>query len=269
MDPRESRTFGTPCSASAPTTGPSSTGLTEDDATPRESPPRTAATSADAPSQAMHPLAGMLPGFIAIVSLAALFAVLAAGTGMDRAVGRFDQRVSTAIGDLVPTWLLHVAATVTHLGDPPVLVAVVCVVGAALAGWRRWGLFVVWLVATAGNGVLTRSLKAVFARARPVHDEPFAVADGFAFPSGHTTGALVVWGMLAWLVTRLAPPRWHAPALIAAACIAIATAASRVVLRVHWPSDVLAGAAAGGAWLLVCVSSAEIAWRWSERRRQH
>jgi membrane-associated phospholipid phosphatase len=39
-----------------------------------------------------------------------------------------------------------------------------------------------------------------------VHDHGFASADGFSFPSGHASGSLLVYGMLAYLVVRHSPP---------------------------------------------------------------
>ena len=54
--------------------------------------------------------------------------------------------------------------------------------------WRRHRLLAVgWLVAMAGNGLLTKILKDVFARVRPEHVHGAAQADGFSFPSGHSS----------------------------------------------------------------------------------
>ncbi|HVX81833.1 MAG TPA: phosphatase PAP2 family protein [Devosiaceae bacterium] len=64
-----------------------------------------------------------------------------------------------------------------------------------------------------------------------------------SFPSGHTTTAFATAAVVGFLA-----PRWYFPALI----YALAVLASRVVLGVHYPTDVTAGAAVGtiGAWLV-------------------
>jgi membrane-associated phospholipid phosphatase len=116
----------------------------------------------------------------------------------------------------------------------------------------------------AGNGVLNPLLKRIVARARPLHEHGLAHAEGYSFPSGHTSGAVVAYGMLAYLLLRLAPPRWHLPVLLATVALVFTVGCSRVVLQVHWASDVLAGFASGTAWLLVCVVGSE----WLRRQRR-
>ena len=83
---------------------------------------------------------------------------------------------------------------------------------------------------------------------------------GFAFPSGHTTGALVIYGAL--LLILLGSRYRRRPATIAACALAVAglagAAVGRVVLGAHWPTDVLGAALLSGCWL--------IALHWADRR---
>ena len=90
-------------------------------------------------------------------------------------------------------------------------------------------------------------------------------AQGFSFPSGHSSGSMVTYGMLAYLAWRLLPPRWHVAAVMTATAVILTTAASRVFLRVHFASDVLAGLCSGGAWLVLCIASIEFARRRAAR----
>ena len=117
-----------------------------------------------------------------------------------------------------------------------------------------------WLVALLGNAVLNPLLKLVFARSRPVHDPSLAqAATGFSFPSGHSSGAMVAYGMLLYVLLRVLPARWHPAAAMLAAALIVTTACSRVFLRVHFASDVAAGLLLGLSWLAVCVVSLEFA----------
>ena len=59
--------------------------------------------------------------------------------------------------------------------------------------------------------------------------------------------------MLAYLAMRLLPPRWHLPVLLMAVGTIVTVGWSRVVLQVHFASDVLAGWLTGGAWLACCL----------------
>jgi undecaprenyl-diphosphatase len=117
------------------------------------------------------------------------------------------------------------------------------------------------VLAVAGNGVLNTTLKQVFERVRPVHDDGLVMAHGFSFPSGHSSGAVVLYGMLAYVLCRFVPPRGHLPLVLAAVALAFSVGVSRVFLRVHFASDVLAGFASGTAWLVVCIASIELT-RW-------
>jgi undecaprenyl-diphosphatase len=103
---------------------------------------------------------------------------------------------------------------------------------------------------------------------RPVHDQAIATASGWSFPSGHTSGSLVTYGMIAYVLVRTTPARWHLPVVIAATIVAFSTACSRVFLRVHFASDVLAGFASGTAWLVACILSVELARMVRQGRRR-
>jgi undecaprenyl-diphosphatase len=58
------------------------------------------------------------------------------------------------------------------------------------------------------------------------------------------------------------------PTVIAATVIAFTTASSRVFLRVHFASDVLAGFALGTVWLVACILSIEVTRRYWPSRGQ-
>lgn len=197
-------------------------------------------------------------GFAVVLGAAALFAEMAEALDAHEELGAFDSRLAVVLSQSLSPGVLRFAAVATHLGDPLTLALIVVGV-ALLLVWhgRRW-LALGWAMTCVGNGLLNQLLKHIFARVRPVHEHGFAVADGFSFPSGHTSGSVVVYVMLAYLGVRLLPPRWHLPGVLLAAVLAFGMGASRVLLQVHWASDVIAGFASGLAWLAVCVISIEM-----------
>ena len=194
-----------------------------------------------------------------------LFATLAGQLGATGILVHADPALTDAVRTSVPRAALQVFAVLTHLGDTATLTALCLVIAIALvARGRRW-LVLGWVLALAGNGLLNPSLKQLFGRARPLEQARLVLEPGFSFPSGHSSGSVVAYGMLAYLALRLLAPRWHLPALLAALSLAFTVGASRVFLRVHFASDVIAGFASGAAWLALCVTSIEL-MRWHRQR---
>ena len=106
---------------------------------------------------------------------------------------------------------------------------------------RRPWLFVLVLAADASGQLLSLGLRDWIGRRRPplVYPEPkplVHVPHSGSFPSGHATAAFACATVLAWRLPRLAVPAY---------VLAAAIAWSRVYVGVHWPLDVLGGAALG------------------------
>lgn len=205
-------------------------------------------------------------GFVTVIAGGALFAEIAEALQAQALMGRADEVFSTTVRRSVALPVLQVFALITRLGDTQTQ-TVLCIVVALLLWWRqRHALALGWVMAVAGNGLLNHSLKQLFARARPLHDDGLMLAQGYSFPSGHSSGSLVLYGMLAYLALQLLGPRWRLPAVLLAAALAFSVGASRAFLRVHYASDVLAGFASGAAWLAVCIVSLELTQWWRQRR---
>ncbi len=99
------------------------------------------------------------------------------------------------------------------------------------------------LVRVAALAVET-GLKNALARPRPdVH--PLTTAAGFSFPSGHTTGTTALCVSLLVVLYPVLRRRGRAVGVVAAVALSVAVAASRVLLGVHFPSDVIGGLLAG------------------------
>ncbi len=99
---------------------------------------------------------------------------------------------------------------------------------------QRWWL---WLGLMVTAPLAEGALKLLVLRPRPE-------GSGLAFPSGHATAAAAFFGAVFYLAGALSPGPRRALRALALAAIAL-VAAARVVLRAHWPSDVLAGVALG------------------------
>lgn len=205
-------------------------------------------------------------------SLAALgsatFVGLAALLRDGPAISALDLTFTDALARAVPAGIVQAAARLTRLGDPITLGVLGAVVGAALLLRRRVGLMLGWALALGGNGLLNPALKQQFARLRPLHGADGLSASGFSFPSGHSSGTVVAYGMLAYLGLRLLPPRWHLPVLLVAVLLAFNVGVSRIILGVHYASDVAAGFASGTTWLALCVTGIEmVRWLWHRNTR--
>jgi undecaprenyl-diphosphatase len=103
----------------------------------------------------------------------------------------------------------------------------------------------------AGNGILTTTVKHLADRVRPAVN-PVAETLGPSFPSGHSSWSVAFFAATALLLGRGRDRRTRAAIAGVAAALAVTVAGSRVLLSVHWLSDVLAGLALGAAWFCVC-----------------
>ena len=99
-------------------------------------------------------------------------------------------------------------------------------------------------VVTIGDSLATNAVKAAIDRARPAID-PVAATLGPSFPSGHSSTAAAFFAALALLAGRRRSAGTRAALAAAAVGIAVAVACSRVMLDLHWTSDVVAGLALG------------------------
>ena len=151
--------------------------------------------------------------------------------------------------------LILIARIFTALGEPTVLVGAGFLIAAWL--WHRGrgrfalGLLLVILV---GRGV-SEVEKYWIARARPTLEPHLVVVKTSSFPSGHATSSMIFYLTLA--LALIAPGRWRLIAASAAIFLALLIGTSRVMLGVHWPSDVVGGWAFGLLWVMLTLRRAE------------
>jgi membrane-associated phospholipid phosphatase len=141
---------------------------------------------------------------------------------------------------------------ITELGEPTT-VAVMAAVLALVETVRTRNLWVApfLLVVVAGNGIITTTIKNLADRVRPELN-PIAETLGPSFPSGHSSWSAAFVAATALLLGRGRSPRARSAIAGVAAAPVVVVAGSRVLLGVHWLSDVIAGVAIGLAWFCVC-----------------
>jgi undecaprenyl-diphosphatase len=121
---------------------------------------------------------------------------------------------------------------------------------AILIGRRRWTLLFIGLATVGGGELLQLGLKHGFARERPVIADPVVTEPTFSFPSGHAMMSLLAYGLLVALVApRLPDRRARIGVIVGVALFVGLIGFSRLVLAIHYTSDVVGGFVAGGAWL--------------------
>jgi len=152
-----------------------------------------------------------------------------------------------------PSWVEESVRDLTSLGSAPALVIAVLAIVGFLALAKAWRLAIFTLAASGGGLILSSLLKYVVDRPRPELVPHGNIIYTSSFPSGHSMMSAVVYLTLAALVVRLMEKRrLKAYALGVAIALTLMIGVSRIYLGVHWPSDVLAGWAAGAAWALAC-----------------
>jgi undecaprenyl-diphosphatase len=162
-----------------------------------------------------------------------------------------DHGAAARINDLVAgnSALVTVVKAVTWLGSDGVLWTVVGVAAAILAIRKRWRLAVYLLVTAAGALVLDPVLKSLVGRLRPVVAHPIAHGTGNSFPSGHSLGSTVCYGAILLVFLPAARGRWRVAFISVTVTVVALIGISRILLGVHYLSDVVGGWALGITWL--------------------
>jgi len=157
-------------------------------------------------------------------------------------------------------WLTPLMRGATNLGNAAVLAGLVVLAG--LAWWARtrsWRPLGLLAAAYLGAWILSNRIKALTHRARPPATQAIGHWTGYAFPSGHTTKATAIYGMLAALLAATTP-RWGRKVTLWTVALLLAglVGLSRLYLGANWLTDVLGGLTLGAAWLFVLLTATHI-----------
>jgi undecaprenyl-diphosphatase len=190
-------------------------------------------------------LVAILAGGVVLAVLAVVVRSTDVLAGVDTSVAEWGDRNASA-------WSHDGLTLVTDLGETwTVVVVAVAVALAEIARTRSRWVAPFLLAVLLGDKLLTETIKQLIDRARPAL-EPVAATLGPSFPSGHTSTAAAAWAAFALVAGRWWGRRAWPPLAGAAVGIAVGVAASRVLLDVHWVTDVLGGLALGWAWFAAC-----------------
>ena len=188
----------------------------------------------------------------AVTSAAFVFALLLVLVRLNWApLESADHRAAAWLNSLVAGHpaVVSVIKAVTWLGSNGVLWTVTGLAVAVLAIRRRWRLAVYLLVTGAGALTLDPVLKSLVGRLRPVVAHPVAYGTGDSFPSGHALGSIVCYGALLLVFLPATRGTWRRVFTAVIVTLIVAIGVSRLLLGVHYLSDVLGAWALGITWL--------------------
>ncbi len=168
----------------------------------------------------------------------------------------FDETWVSAAHRSVASWELALFSTVTAFAGRAASYLIGFGFAFYLIAQGRRRDCVLWAFGILYNSLVVQLLKTYYERGRPEFDQPFLIETNFSFPSGHAAASLLLFGLLAYLkrertVRQERPWQMKASLLLIIAGTFIGT--SRLVLGVHFPSDILAGWLIGTAALATVI----------------
>jgi undecaprenyl-diphosphatase len=169
--------------------------------------------------------------------------------------GTLDRQIYGALYAGHRPLLATIARVLTEFGEPTVLIAV----GAATAVWlwlkgHRHLPWVLTAIVLTGRA-LSEAQKFMVARVRPDLEPHLVVVKTSSFPSGHATSSMIFYLTVA--LTLAVGTRWYRPAVAGVILLSLLIGLSRVMLGVHWPSDVVGGWSFGLLWVLLTLRIAQ------------
>ena len=204
------------------------------------------------PTRALARQRHTLTPLIVVTAAAAVFAVLLILVRLHwPPLESADHGAAASVNSLIAgdAPLVAVVKAVTWLGSDGVLWTVIGAAAIVLALRRQWRLAAYLLVTGAGALVLDPVLKSLVGRLRPVVAHPIAHGAGNSFPSGHSLGSIVCYGAVLLVFLPATHGRRRTAFIAATAALVALIGISRILLGVHYLSDVVGAWAVGIAWL--------------------
>jgi len=163
---------------------------------------------------------------------------------------KVDARINETMLALNSHWIYNVALFITNFGGTLMITILFTSVLALLVLKKRWRYAIISTIALLGAVVLQLGIKALVQRARPEN----LIQTGFSFPSGHAITAIVFVSLLIYSFKDDFKNKIIKYVLIIIfTCFFISVGISRIILHVHWFSDVMAGMSLGLFWFMLLV----------------
>ena len=206
---------------------------------------------------------------LAVVLVAVPFATLVFQVLGEGPLTQLDGRAANRLNDMVHDNAAAVEALqlISWLGRPVILGLIVAV--GVIVLWRRGQpkLIAFLVLTTLGGGLVDSAVKLLVNRPRPIVDHPVQTAFGKSFPSGHSMSSLICFGaLLVIFLPALKSARARRIAVIATSALVFAIGVSRLMLGVHFVTDVIGGFVLGAAWLVGSIAIFEV-WRVERGKR--
>ena len=173
---------------------------------------------------------------------------------------QFDALVMVRLSPWRTSTGLAIAKVVSRFGTSLVMSALALVVLLVLHRHNWRAVVVGWALVFGGGKLVEALLKHTIHRARPIGAIQQLNNPSYSYPSGHAMGAMIGYGALAYLVLLCVHrPAGRAAVTAAAALVILAIGLSRLVLGVHYFTDVVGGYAAGAVWIALSLAAVEAA----------
>jgi undecaprenyl-diphosphatase len=189
---------------------------------------------------------------LACLGAIAVVVVLGATVAQHRPPG-LDASILLWLGQTIPAPLGRLLVLIYQVSGTRFTAVLVVAALIFLCLKRTWNSLLSLSVGTAGILLIVdRWLKPFFERSRP--SDRLVEVIGRSFPSGHAAGGVVFYFLMCGILSELYPRLRRALYLGSALWVGLIWL-STLYCRVHWPSDIVAGAAVGFVWLSVCETS--------------
>lgn len=197
-----------------------------------------------------------------VIALAALwlFGEVADNVIDQDKLSQFDAQVLVLLAPWRTPTGLTIASVVSRFGTSAVMSVIAFIVMLTLHR-RNWRAVVIgWTLVLGGGKLMEAVLKHTFHRTRPIGALQRLSDPSYSYPSGHSMGAMIGYGLLAYMVLLcVRRPVGRAAVTATAALIILAVGLSRLVLAVHFFTDVVGGFAAGAVWLALSLAAVQAA----------
>jgi undecaprenyl-diphosphatase len=205
-------------------------------------------------------------GLVVIVVAGWWFGDIAEDMSRDATTRLLDESIMAWFQAHATPLLTRIFRVVTFFGSVGFLTAAGAVLALIFAMRRSFYRLLALVLAVGGGSLLNILLKHFFHRHRPVLENPLVTLSSFGFPSGHTMGSTIFYGLLALFLAH-SIRRWPRRLLVgcAAAFVIVLIGVSRIYLGAHYFTDVIGAIAIGLAWLAFSWTGVETVRKWRRR----